>query len=113
MKRWLLVLVACGGASAPAYPLHPTLRSASGGPVEVLGAVATPGTIPYAPAMMLRCALRLAGGPTGNAGDRAEITRGTDKFAVPVRAIVAGDAPDLELAPGDEVFVTGDLLVTR
>ena len=110
----LLAIVACSapaigacsaGPSRPAYPLHPGTRSASGGPVAVLGAVVHPCSVPYAPGLTLRAALEFAGGPSELGMRAARITRGATTFDVPVQAIVAGDAPDLELAPGDQVVV--------
>ena len=99
-------LVACSaGTPKPTYPLHPASRPAAGGPVAILGAVARPCTVPYAPGLTLRAALELAGGPSELGMREARITRGGTTFDVPVQAIVAGDAPDLELAPGDQVLV--------
>ena len=106
--RWLAlgaVLVACSHASAPRYPLHPDARLASGGPIEVRGAVANPGVIPYAPGITLTCALRLAGGPTALAFGHGQLIRRERGFSLPVSAIVDGAAPDLELAPGDVVIL--------
>ena len=36
----VVALVACAAPRPPRYPLHPELRSASGGPIELLGEVA-------------------------------------------------------------------------
>ncbi|MGE5182329.1 MAG: hypothetical protein ACM31C_09725, partial [Acidobacteriota bacterium] len=94
-----------GAPAAPHYPLHPSLRSASGGPVELFGELAHPGAIPYAPGITLTCALRLAGGTTRLAADVATLERGDRRWLVPVREIVDGTAPDLELAPGDVVTI--------
>ena len=108
MRRlWLCLLVACASSRQPAlhYPLHPALRSASGGPVEILGAVARPCAVPWSPGLTLRGALRFAGGPSALGMRHARITRGGLQFDVPVQAIVAGTAPDPELAPGDVVLV--------
>ena len=110
--RWIAVavLAACAaGAPArkPAYPLHPQLRSASGGPVEMIGAIAHPGAIPYATGMTLTCALRLAGGPTGFATSIASLQRGHFHYQIPLRRIIDGSAPDPELAPGDTIRVLG------
>jgi protein involved in polysaccharide export with SLBB domain len=100
-----LGLGACTHASGPSYPLHPHARSASGGPIEILGAVANPGVIPYSVGITLRTALRLAGGPTALALGPGMLTRVDHEFVLPVRDIVAGAAPDLELAPGDRIVV--------
>jgi protein involved in polysaccharide export with SLBB domain len=102
----VLAFAACSsGAPRPAYPLHPFTRPAAGGPVAIVGAVERPCTVPYAPGLTLRTALELAGGPSELGMRAARITRGGTTFDVPVQAIVAGDAPDLELAPGDQVVV--------
>jgi protein involved in polysaccharide export with SLBB domain len=107
MRRLLmLTIVACSSsASRPAYPLHPFTRPAAGGPVAITGAVERPCTVPYAPGLTLRAALTFAGGPSELGLGAARITRGGTTFDVPVQAIVTGDAPDLELAPGDQVLV--------
>jgi protein involved in polysaccharide export with SLBB domain len=102
----LCLLVACASApAAPRYPLPPALRSASGGPVEILGAVEKPCAVPWSPGLTLRAALWFAGGPSALGMRDARITRDGTQFVVPVRDIVAGTAPDLELAPGDVVLV--------
>jgi protein involved in polysaccharide export with SLBB domain len=112
MRRlWLCVLVACASTPAPRYPLHPAVRSASGGPVEITGAVERPCSVPWSPGLTLRAALRFAGGPSALAMRRARITRGNTQFVVPVQRIIAGSAPDPELAPGDVVFVDRALIV--
>lgn len=106
MRRlWLCMLVACASTPAPRYPLHPALRSASGGPVEIIGAVERPCAVPWSPGLTLRAALRFAGGPSELGMRDARITRGRTQFIVPVQDIVAGTAPDPELAPGDVVLV--------
>jgi protein involved in polysaccharide export with SLBB domain len=107
-RLWLVLAVACGACASPrppSYPLHPASRSASGGPVSILGAVMQPCEIPYSPGLTLRTALRFAHGPSELGMRRARITRGDRTFVVPVQAIVDGSAPDLELAPGDVVLV--------
>ena len=106
----LLVIAACASSPSssprpgPHYPLHPGMRSASGGPIELVGEVAQPGVIPYTPGITFTCALRLAGGPTAMA-DRALLHRGTRTFVLPLRRIVDHVFPDLELAPGDIVTI--------
>jgi protein involved in polysaccharide export with SLBB domain len=107
----LVVLIACGGPRAPSYPLHPASRPASGGPVSILGAVTQPCEIPYSPGLTLRAALRFARGPSELGLGRAQITRGSRVFEVPVHAIIDGTAPDLELAPGDVVLVESARIV--
>ncbi len=106
-KRVALVvmLVACGTPAAPQYPLHPSLRSASGGPIQLLGPIMHPGAIPYATGITLTSALRLAGGPTMLASDRATLDRDHRRWQLPIRAIIDGTSPDLELAPGDVVTI--------
>ena len=112
MRRlWFVLLIACGAARAPGYPLHPASRPASGGPVSILGAVARPCEIPYSPGLTLRAALRFAGGPSELGMRRAQITRDGKTFDVPVQAIVDGSSPDLELAPGDVVLVESARIV--
>lgn len=78
------------------------MRSASGGPIEFVGAVANPGVIPYTPGITFTCALRLAGGPTAMAG-RVALRRGEHVYVLPLRRIFDHTAPDPELAPGDIV----------
>ncbi len=109
--RWLAIALALGACQSPRrehvrYPLHPRVRSASGGPIELVGGVAHPGTIPYAPGITLRCALRLAGGTIVGASETAELQRLDGRhYTLPVRAIIDGTEPDLELAPGDVIDV--------
>jgi protein involved in polysaccharide export with SLBB domain len=93
---------ACSTTTGPSYPLHPRVRSASGGPVMLLGAVAHPGAVPYSSGMTFTLALRLAGGPTSFA-TRAMVKRGTLFFGLPLRDVIDHAAPDPELAPGDIV----------
>jgi len=99
-------MVACSsGGGRPTYPLHPFSRPAAGGPVTISGAVSQPCSVPYTPGLTLRTALRLAGGLSALSMHDAMITRGGSRFEVPVGDIVAGLAPDLELAPGDQILV--------
>ncbi len=108
MRSALLLVVACGACAAspgPSYPLHPRLRSASGGPITLRGAVAHPGAIPYTPGLTLTSVLRLGGGPTSFANG-AHVLRGRKVFGVPLHEIVDHAAPDPELAPGDIVTIT-------
>ncbi len=103
----MLLVAACAASSPPpvSYPLHPRLRSASGGPIAMLGAVERPGAVPYTPGITLTAALRLSGGPTALAHRWADVTRGDTAFRVPLAAVLAHEAPDPELAPGDIVVV--------
>lgn len=106
MRFALVLLAACSTtASGPSYPLHPRVRSASGGPVVMLGAVAHPGNVPYSPGMTLTLALRLAGGPTGFA-NHMRLERDRMVFTVPLRDVIDHEAPDPELAPGDVITVS-------
>lgn len=99
-------VVACASETwpGPNYPLHPRMRAASGGPIELVGQVAHPGMIPYSRGLTLTTALRLAGGPTGRVNG-AMLRRGSRLFGLPLAQIVNHEAPDLELAPGDIVIV--------
>ena len=101
----LLVIVACAPSRSPSYPVHPFVRSASGGPIAVAGAVAEPAEIPYAPGLTLATALRLVGGPTGMAGRYVRLTREHALFWVELAPLIDHRIPDPELAPGDEVLV--------
>ena len=79
--------------------------------ISVLGEVNRGRTVPYRPGMRLTEALALAGGPTPDAdlGD-LRVLRGTLAHPSVYRArlsdIIAGEAPDVRLEPGDVVFVT-------
>ncbi len=104
-----IALASCGGGASHQhvrYPIHPVTRSAAGGPIEIVGGVARPGVIPYAIGMTLRGALRLAGGTTATSADAARLQRFDGRhYDLPLRAIIDGSAPDLELAPGDHIVV--------
>ena len=111
MRLALLTIVACANPApvTPWYPMHPLVRSASGGPVQVVGEVARPGEVPYAPGMTLSYAIEVAGGPTGMARERVRVVRdvnGRDKvFQLSLRKLIEHRTPDPELAPGDIVIV--------
>ncbi|MBV8757434.1 MAG: SLBB domain-containing protein [Deltaproteobacteria bacterium] len=100
-----VALAACAAPPRAPYPLHPASRSATGGPVELLGAVAHPGAIPYAPGLTLRAALQLAGGATEDARGTITVRRRGMLFRVDLRALLAGETPDPELGPGDSITV--------
>lgn len=100
-----LVLAACTREPRAPYPLHPASRSATGGPVAILGAVAHPGSVPYTPGLSLRAALQLAGGATPEARGVITVRRTRVLFRVELRALLAGTTPDPELGPGDSVTV--------
>ena len=102
------MLVACAASPSPrlpAYPLHPWARPASGGPIEVGGAIWEPGPLPYAPGITLSTVIRLAGGPTEMANRWIVVTRGSQSFRVPLDPLIDHHVPDPELAPGDIVTV--------
>lgn len=79
--------------------------------ISVMGEVNRGRTVPFRTGMKLTEALALAGGPTGDAdlGD-VRVLRGSLAQPRVYRArlsdVVAGEAPDVALAPGDVVFVT-------
>lgn len=79
--------------------------------IFVLGEVNRPGSIPFEENMTVIGAIAKAGGTTKIAdSNRTILTReGSDgekvRSAVPVSAIGRGQAPDVELAPGDIIFV--------
>ncbi len=95
--------------------LHPGdilwVPSAHAQRISVLGEVGRPRTVPFQRGMRLTEALALAQGPTQSAdlGD-VRIIRGPQSapsvYRARVSALVDGQAPDVELAPGDVVFVT-------
>lgn len=78
--------------------------------LSVLGLVAKPGNYPFQEGLTLVQAVSLAGGlkpfarPT-----RVTLTRTTAKgrqtFVIDLEAIISGERKDVELAPGDVVFV--------
>jgi protein involved in polysaccharide export with SLBB domain len=108
VRLLFLLLAACAPAAEPPYyPLHPKLRAASGGPITLVGEVAHPGAIPYAPGITFTTALRLSGGPTA-LGAHAQVRRGSLFFDLPLAAIVDHAAPDPELAPGDVITIQSE-----
>ncbi len=78
--------------------------------VYVLGQVKQPGNYPYQPRMTVIGAIALAGGAGKLANENGTvITRGKGeeqvRLSAPVNDIQQGEAPDVELLPGDIVFV--------
>lgn len=78
--------------------------------IYVLGQVKKPGNYAYEPRMTVIGAIAVAGGASKLAnGNATVITRGKGeeqvRLAAPVNDIQRGEAPDIELLPGDIVFV--------
>ncbi len=78
--------------------------------IYVLGEVKRPGNYPYEPRMTVIGAIALAGGAAKLANENGTvITRGKGeeqvRLSAPVNDIQQGEAPDVELLPGDIVFV--------
>ena len=78
--------------------------------IYVLGQVKKPGNYEYAPRMTVIGAIAQAGGTSRLAApNRTVITRGKGdaqkRMQIPVSDIQRGQAADVELAPGDTVFV--------
>jgi polysaccharide export outer membrane protein len=85
--------------------------AARGRRVAVLGQVKTPRVVPFRRGLRLTEALAMAGGSTQDA-DNADVrvVRGPLShprvYRADLKALVAGTGGDVELAPGDVVFVT-------
>jgi protein involved in polysaccharide export with SLBB domain len=78
--------------------------------IYVLGQVKSPGNYEYEPRMTVIAAIARAGGASKLANANGTvITRGKDeeqtRLRAPVNDIQRGEAPDIELLPGDIVFV--------
>lgn len=78
--------------------------------VTLLGQVAKPGSYPYTPGLTLVEAVSLAGGLTPIAADRVNLTRKlesgeTRTVEVQVDGIMEGNAPDIPLQAGDQMYV--------
>jgi protein involved in polysaccharide export with SLBB domain len=78
--------------------------------IYVLGQVKSPGNYEYEPRMTVIAAIARAGGASKLANANGTvITRGKDenqtRLSAPVNDIQRGEAPDIELLPGDIVFV--------
>jgi polysaccharide export outer membrane protein len=82
--------------------------------VYVLGAVKKPGPVAYTDYMTVLAAVSMAGGPSRIAdANRSMLTREQDgeklRLRVPVADIGKGTAQDIELKPGDIIFVPESL----
>lgn len=79
--------------------------------IFVLGQVVRPGTFPFTAKMNIVEAIALSGGlkETAN-GNYVIVTRGEQRIPVPVNRITEGKAANLNLQPGDIVFVPDKLL---
>jgi polysaccharide export outer membrane protein len=74
--------------------------------VFVDGKVGKPGPYVYRDGMTITQALATAGGASETANTtRVQIRRGLDRVIVNVRRILAGNAADMQLRPGDIVYV--------
>jgi len=78
--------------------------------ITLLGEVSKPGTFPYTPGMSLIQAISIAGGLTPIAdSDRVNLTRntvkGTQTVVLSLDEMMEGNAPDIQLQPGDRIFV--------
>lgn len=79
--------------------------------IFVLGQVGKPGTFPFTANMNIVEAIALAGGLKETALDNYVIvTRGEQRIPVPVGRITEGKASNLNLKPGDIIFVPDKLL---
>ena len=90
---------------------HLYVPAARGRTITVLGEVRSPRIVPYGYGMRLTQAIALAGG-LGPDAHRKDIRVVRGDLAAPrvyqtdIRALVDGEGPDVELAPGDIVYVT-------
>lgn len=78
--------------------------------VVVIGAVGTPGPVPYADQLTIVDLVSRVGGLTESAAkDRVQVTRNIDgtlhEITVPVQQILRGRAPNMLIWPGDIVYV--------
>lgn len=79
--------------------------------IFVLGQVGKPGTFPFTASMNIIEAIALAGGLKETAqGNYVIVTRGDQRIPVPVERITEGKASNLNLQPGDIIFVPDKLL---
>ncbi len=74
--------------------------------VTVMGQVQTPGDVPLRDGLTVATAVAAAGGAleTANLG-RVFVLRGEERLRVSLRRVQKGKAADVELEPGDRVFV--------
>lgn len=90
---------------------HVYVPAVRGNTITMLGELRGPTVLPFREGMRLTQALALAGGLTSE-GDRSDIhiVRGSLReprvYRASLRAVVDGRATDVELAPGDIVYVT-------
>jgi polysaccharide export outer membrane protein len=82
--------------------------------IYVLGAIKKPGPVAYSDYMTVLAAISMAGGPTRIAdANRTLVTRDQDGEKLRIRVAVAdigkGQAQDIELKPGDIIFVPESL----
>lgn len=77
--------------------------------VTVSGTVVTPGRYPFSPGMTLSDAIAVAGGTEteffGGNLKKVVLVRGDNRRDVNVLDIMRGASPDIDLQPGDRVFV--------
>jgi polysaccharide biosynthesis/export protein len=90
---------------------HLYVPGSRGRAITMIGEVRNAGLIPYRRGIRLTQALAMAGGLTGDAHRRdIRVIRGPlgnpRVYGVNLKALVEGRGPDVELAPGDIVFVT-------
>jgi polysaccharide biosynthesis/export protein len=90
---------------------HLYVPGSRGRAITVIGEVRTAGLVPYVRGIRLTQALALAGGLSGDAHRRdIRVVRGPlgnpRVYQVSLKALVNGKGHDVELAPGDVVFVT-------
>ena len=74
--------------------------------IYIGGEVKVPQTCVYSDDLTLGKAIKMAKGVTSKASDKVTLTRqGSDKQTFKLKAVQKGDATDVKLKPGDEVFV--------
>ena len=74
--------------------------------IYIGGEVKIPQTYPYSDDLTLGKAIKMAKGVTSKASDKVTLTRqGSAKQTFKLKAVQKGDATEVKLKPGDEVFV--------
>jgi polysaccharide biosynthesis/export protein VpsN len=78
--------------------------------ITLLGQVSKPGTFPYTPGLTLVQAISVAGGLTPIAdSNKVNLTRntvkGTQTVVLSLDSMMEGTSPDIQLQPGDRIFV--------
>lgn len=86
------------------------LRESSSHRVVAMGALGSPGFVPYERGLTLSRVVSACGGLNpGAASNRVVVRRQREgqswEIIVPLRAVITGDAPDLLMWPGDSVYV--------